>query len=84
MTWSEDWNGAESELAGLRVHDASPERTERVRARCVGALAAKAKWDRAGAQVFRRFVLRLEPAFALTLSALYLAAAIGQSIALLR
>jgi hypothetical protein len=84
MSWADDWNGAESDLAALRIHDARLERVERIRARCVAAAAANAKHDRGSRRRLRRLVLSLEPAFALGLSALYLAATVAQSLALRR
>jgi hypothetical protein len=59
------------------------ERVERIRVRCVAALAARRRRDEAGCArpSYRRGWL--EPAVALGLSAIYLAAAIRTSLALL-
>lgn len=73
----------ESPLAGLDVHDAGPERVERIRSLCLLALARKRK---AGA---RRGVValwrdRLEVAVAAGLSALYLAGVVERTLEILR
>jgi hypothetical protein len=80
----EPWDEIEAGLTGLCVHDAYPERVERIRLRCVAALAAQRRRDQA--RRARPFIWRgwLEPAVALGLSAIYLAAAIRTSLALLR
>jgi hypothetical protein len=78
------WQTLESGLAGLRAHDADPDRAERTRALCVAALAAE---RRRRERRRTRLVGRrgwLEPALALGMSALYLVAAISQSLALRR
>ncbi len=78
------WDTLESALAGLRAHDADPDRVERTRVLCVAALAGRRRERkrRLGRIVGRRGWL--EPALALGMSALYLAVAIGQSLALRR
>lgn len=84
MPSEHSWDALESGLAGLRAHDADPERAERTRLRCVAALAAQ-RWKRErrlGRVVGRRGWL--EPALALTTSAIYLIVAIRQSLALWR
>jgi hypothetical protein len=71
-------------LSALRAHDASPERIERIRARCVAELAAR----KARPAPLRSLVLGwrewLEPAFALGLGALFLAEALARSLAAYR
>ncbi len=68
----------------LRVHDADPERVERIRARCVAVLERRrreveAHGSRAGAP--RGW---LEPAVAVGLCALYLAEAFARALAVFR
>jgi hypothetical protein len=84
MTTWEPEDAPEEDLSALRIHDASPERVERIRARCVAVLAAgrKAEEARAGRAVPWR--VWLEPALALGLGALYLAEAITRALAVYR
>ncbi len=67
-------------LSALRVHDASPERVEQVRARCLEVLAS-----RRGKAEPRRplggWTSWTEPALAFSLGALYLAEAIARALA---
>jgi hypothetical protein len=84
MPTEHSWDTLESGLAGLRAYDADPDRVERTRIRCVAALAAE---RRTRERRLERIVGRrgwLEPALAFGLSAIYLAVAIGQSLALRR
>jgi hypothetical protein len=82
MTIREQWNAFGAELEGLRSHDASPERVERIRARCLAALAARRRTTQAR-QVARPASRGwIEPAFAFGLGAFYLAAAIGTTLQL--
>jgi len=60
----------------LSVHDVDPERAERVRARCVAALAARPPRGAA-----RSRWGSLEPAVALALGVLYLADAVARAVA---
>jgi hypothetical protein len=63
----------------LRVHDADPERVERIRARCVSALEKRRHGTEArGSRAWRSWV---EPAVALGLGALYLADAVTRAVA---
>jgi hypothetical protein len=79
-----EWDEIASGLAGLRAHDADPERVERIRRLCLAALATeRSRRERRGRRVFGRRGW-LEPALAFGLSALYLAAALSQSFALMR
>jgi hypothetical protein len=68
----------------LPVHDADPERIERIRVRCVAALAARR--GREDARRAQRVALcaRIEAAAAASLGALFLADAVARSLALLR
>jgi hypothetical protein len=68
----------------LRVHDADPARVERIRARCLAVLAERRRKEAARRQPPSVWQGWLEPALALGLSALYLAAAVGNAFALLR
>jgi len=71
-------------LSALRVHDASPERVERIRARGVALLAARRKAGEAPAGRGAPWRTWLEPALALGLGALYLAAAVTRALAVYR
>jgi hypothetical protein len=75
----------------LPVHDADPQRVERIRARCVAALAAQhgreqVRRGRDEARQARCEALRawLETVAAAGLGALFLADAVARSLALLR
>jgi hypothetical protein len=68
----------------LPIHDADPQRVERIRLRCVAALAARRGREdarRARAEAWRAWV---ETAAAAGLGALFLADAVVRSLALLR
>jgi hypothetical protein len=80
----EPWDAFDIGLGGLRTYDADPERVERIRARCLAALMAQRQKERARRLRFNAWRRRLEPALALGLSALYLAAAVSGSLALLQ
>jgi len=64
----------------LRVYDADAARVERIRARCVSALAARAP-RRRGVRGRRSW---LEPALAVGLGVLYLADAVVRALAVCR
>jgi len=82
-TWEpEDRN--EEDLSALRVHDASLDTVERIRARCVAVLAARRKTEEASAGRAVRWRAWLEPALALGLGALYLAEAVTRALAVYR
>jgi hypothetical protein len=82
MTREESWEEVDGALAGLRVHDAEPDRVERIRARCVAVLAQR---RRVSAPARPRVASAwLEPAIAIGVSALYLAAAVQTALAILR
>jgi hypothetical protein len=70
------------ELRALTVHDVSPERAERMRSRCVGVLTARARRAGAGMRPLRDWRW-LEPLAALSVSALYLAAALKAATVLM-
>jgi hypothetical protein len=83
MTRTRDpWDMFADDLDSLPGYDASPERVERIRARCLAALAAR-RCATLRLPV-RRAAWRewLAPAFALGLSACHLAAAIGTALRL--
>jgi hypothetical protein len=68
----------------LRVHDADPERVERIRARCVAVLERRrreAEGRRSRAAAPRGW---LEPALAVGLCALYLAEVFARALAAFR
>jgi len=80
----ETWDSFEAGLRGLHTHDADPGRVERIRARCLAALALERQRERARRSRFTAWRIWLEPAVACGLSALYLVAAFSSSLALLR
>ncbi len=81
-SWELDDAVAEA-LSALRAHDASPERVERIRARCLSALAPRRDRESRASRLagWRGW---LEPAFALGLGALYLAEAVVRALAVYR
>lgn len=81
---NESRNNLETGLAHLQTFDADPHRVERIRARCLAALEAQRRRNRGRTSFVADWRRWLEPAAALGLSALYLAAAISSSIALFR
>jgi hypothetical protein len=84
MVTREMWDAIDAGLAGLRTHDAGAERVERIRARCVAVVEAERRRGRARRARVNVWGQRLEQAAAIALSALYVTAAIGSSLALLR
>jgi len=84
MTTREPEDAVEADLSDLRVHDASPERVERIRGRCVSVLAARRKAEEARAGHAAPWRDWLEPALALGLGALYLAEAVTRALAVYR
>ena len=82
-TW-EPGDAVDEGLAALRVHDASPERVERIRARCLGVLVARREKERLSRESLAGWRNWLEPAFALGLGALYLAEAVTRALAVYR
>jgi len=83
MTRWEPEDEVAKDLSALRVHDASPERVERTRARCVAVLAARRREEARGGRAapWRAW---LEPVLALGLGALYLAEAVTRALAVYR
>lgn len=84
MTSWEPGDAVEEGLAALRVHDASPERVERIRARCLALLVSRREEGRSFRGRLAVWRSWLEPAFALGLGALYLAEAITRAVAIYR
>ena len=84
MTTWEPGEAGEEDLSALRVHDASPERAERIRARCVEMLADRRRAEDARTGRAAPWWAWLEPALALGLGALYLAEAITRALAVYR
>lgn len=68
----------------LRVHDADPDRVERIRARCVCVLQARQREAEARRQPGPAWRNWVEPALATGLGALYLADAFARALALFR
>jgi hypothetical protein len=68
----------------LRVHDADPERVERIRRRCLSVLEARQR--KAEARLSRGPTPRgwLEPAIATSMGAIYLVDAFARALALFR
>ncbi len=77
-------DGIEAGLASLQTHDAGALRIERIRARCLVALEAQQRRANGRGPLGRSCRRWLEPAAAFALSALYLTAAVGSSLALFR
>jgi hypothetical protein len=84
MTTWEPGDAVEEGLAALRVHDAAPERVERIRGRCVAVLVARRGKEEARSRSRAGWRSWLEPAFALGLGALYLAEAVTRALAVYR
>jgi hypothetical protein len=74
----------EEELAGLTAHDAPPERVERVRRRCLSALAHRRSRAESRRQVAAIWRGRLGVAMATGLAVLYLAGAVERALEILR
>ncbi|HEX9190294.1 MAG TPA: hypothetical protein VGB87_24670 [Vicinamibacteria bacterium] len=85
MTTWEPGDAVDEGLRALRPHDVPDERAERIRARCMAALATRrprpAPRGEATTAGWRGW---LEPAFALGLGALYLAEAVVRALAVYR
>ncbi len=77
-TWESD-DVVEEALSALRVHDASPDRVERIRARFWSELERESRASR-----FAGWRGWLEPAFAFGLGALYLAEVVTRALAVYR
>ena len=84
MTTWEPGDAVDEGLSALRVHDASPERAERIRARCLAVLVARREKERLSSESPAGWRNWLEPAFALGLGALYLAEAVTRALAVYR
>jgi hypothetical protein len=83
VTWDPE-NSVEEALASMRVHDASPERVERTREKCLAVLAARRRRQGSRAASVVGWRSWLEPAVALGLGALYLADALVRVLAVYR
>jgi len=81
--WEPDEAMAE-ELSALRVHDAGPERVERIRARCLSVLESQRRRAELTRRSGRRWTAWLEPALALGLGALFLAEAVSRALSVYR
>ncbi len=68
----------------LRVHDADPERVERIRARCVAILEQRRRESEAHRPRSTTWRTWLEPSIAVGVGVLYLADAWAQALALFR
>jgi len=82
-TWEPEDEVAE-DLSALRVYDASPERVEQTRARCVAVLTARREAEQARAGRAAPWRAWLEPALVLGLGAVYLAEAVTRALAVYR
>jgi hypothetical protein len=83
MTTRDSWNVIEAGLASLGTYDADPARIERIRVRCMASLALGRRRREIVSTPpvsWRRWI---EPALAFGLSAVYLFAAVSNSLALL-
>ncbi len=82
METRDPWGAFDEELGRLPAHDASSERIEGIRAHCLAALSARRHASQP--RPVRRTPWRewLAPAFALGLSAFYLATAVGTTLEL--
>ena len=74
----------ERALAELSVHDADPERVERIQARCLAALARRRRKAANRREAIALWRNRLEVALAAGLSAFYLAGAVERTLEILR
>jgi hypothetical protein len=81
MTTWEPGDAVDEGLAALRVHDASPERVERIRARCLGVLVSRRGKEKPRGRSLAGWTSWLEPALAFSLGALYLAEAVTRALA---
>lgn len=68
----------------LRVHDADPERAERIRLRCVSVLQQRRREAQARRSRGPAWRTWLEPAIAVSVGVLYLADAWARALALFR
>jgi predicted deacylase len=84
MTTWELGEAVDEGLSALRVHDASPERVEWIRARCLGVLVSRREKEKSRGRPFAGWTSWLEPALALSLGALYLAEAVTRALAVYR
>ena len=84
MATKGSWDEFEAGLARLQTHDAGAQRVERIRARCLVALEAQNRRDRGPLSFFAPWQRWLEPAAVFALSTVYLAVAVGSSLALFR
>jgi len=84
MTAWEPRDEVEAGLSALRVHDALPERTERIRERCLARLAGQRRTARTRVGSTKGWRGWLEPAVALGLCVLYLAEAVTRALAVYR
>jgi hypothetical protein len=80
-TWEDD---VAADLSALCVHDASPERVQRIRARCLAVLVARGRKETARGGSLAGWRTWLEPAIAIGLGALYLAEAVTRALAVYR
>jgi hypothetical protein len=81
MTTWERGDAVDEGLSALRVHDASPERVERIRARCLGVLVSRRGKEKPRGRSLAGWTSWLEPALAFSLGALYLAEAVTRALA---
>ena len=84
MTGGTPFDDLESGLRTLGLYDARPEYVDRVRARCLKALAASRRRARPGSELTSGQAGWIEPVAVLGVGFLYVAAAVQASLVLLR
>ena len=84
MTTKDRRDDVDAGLSALRAHDADPRRARAIRERCLAALSARRARAAARDERTTPWHAWLEPALALGLCALYLAAAVIRSLAVYR
>ena len=82
METRDSWEAFDERLDNLPIGDASSERIERIRVRCLAALAERRRPCQAAPRPRALWREWLEPALVAGLSAFYLAAAVGASLRL--
>jgi hypothetical protein len=84
MTGWESGSALAEALSALRVHDASRDRIERIRVRCLDQLAARRQAQAAESERALGWRRWLEPVLALGFAGLYLAAVVSRVLEVYR